>query len=91
MFREIQKLARSFEATTWAIEDQNGKILTGKTKIAECWETYCQELYCNPLEKLSEVSMPDEKETDALQDEIRRAIEKLKNNKAPGANYTYND
>lgn len=85
MFKEIKRLTRSFKARTWAIEDEDGNILTDKNEIAERWKTYCQELYRDSSGKLSRVPIPEEKEPSILKDEIRRAIAKLKNNKAPGA------
>ena len=47
-------------------------------------KNYCQNLYEDPEGKLGRIPLPAEKEPPILKDEFRAAIQKLRNNKAPG-------
>lgn len=82
MFREIKKLTRSFKAWTWAIEDEKVQLFTDKEEVSNRWRQYCERLYHEP----QEVKLPNDVEPDILKDEVRKAIGKLENNKAPGHN-----
>lgn len=84
MFQEIKRITRTFKLRTYAIEDENAVILTEQSQIAERWKSYCQKLYEDPEGKLGRIPLPAEKEPSILKDEVRAAIRKLRNNKAPG-------
>ena len=85
MFRTIRRITRSFKAQTGVIEDENGEILTNREQIGDRWKRYCQCLYGDDDGKMEPIKLPEEREPPILREEIVKAIQKLRNGRAPGA------
>ena len=80
-----------------AIKDENGKTLMNKSDIVKRWTRYCSSLYqtnmdqdlkAQVIEESQEISSPNEKKEETkdyiLETEVRRTIQRLKNNKGTG-------
>ena len=60
-------------------------LLNDRNQIAERWKNYCQQPLRNLDGKPNKLPIPGEKEWDILKDDVRKAIIKLRKNKATGA------
>ena len=87
LFRGVKDLTRKTKAKLATIKDENGKVLTEENEIKDRWKRYCEKLYASQEETSvdqADFSYDDEEEPDILLSEVKNAIRKLKNNKAPG-------
>ena len=82
VFRIIKGMTKQFQAKTVAIKDIDNKLQTEPEKVCQRWKEYCEELY-DDINDETEIDV-QEKEPPPLKEEIRRAILKLGNGKAPG-------
>ena len=97
-YQLIKEVNGKWKSKQRAIRNKQGKLVQEEEEIRERWTEYCSELY-NTTEdeksskemmeikkKLEEISPASEdRRQPTLQDEVHRAIQKLKNNKSPGS------
>lgn len=77
----MKKLTKSFKTHTMIIKDSIGKKLIEPEEISQRWKEYCEKLYDNAEDNI-EINI-QENEPPPLKDEIRGAISKMSNRKAP--------
>ena len=75
------------------VKDSLGRVLMNTDEIVQRWTEYCSELYQVQLNKdvreqvikeLGTITPPREDEDmDILEEEVRKAVQRLKNNKKP--------
>ena len=85
LFRGVKDLTSTSIVKLAVVKDENGKVLTEGPEIKERWKNYCKGLYAS--QEAIGVEIPiqcNEEEPDILLSEVKNAIQKLKNNKAPG-------
>ena len=82
VFHKVKNLTKPFQPRTVAIKDNTGKKITKPEKVCHRWKDYCEELYSE-----TELKVPidvQEREPPPLKEEIRRAMLKAAQRKAPG-------
>src|SRR3984885_13144471 len=97
MHKMIRNINSRWMPKLMAIKNETGKVLMNTEDIIQRWTDYCSELYKGQLDEnivreviaeLKEITPPTEDmentENDILEDEVRGAIQRLKNNKSPG-------
>ena len=94
VYKLIKNLNRKWQPRLASIKDENGTVLMEKKDIVERWTRYCSDLYTEQLDQnitmqvvkeLQAISPLNEDHDDTiLEGEVRRAIQRLKNNKSPG-------
>lgn len=69
------------------IKNKDGQLLYGKTEVKNRWHEYCTELFSDPVQRTQpDITIDDEnREPEVLMSEIHRAIKRLKDGKAAGA------
>ena len=89
--RQFFKTAKQFDKKKAPrninVRNKRGKLLTNKESIKGRWKEFVEELYTNSDKSphpTIEV-LPDSKEPNILLEEVQQAINKLGNNKSPGA------
>src|SRR6218665_4052132 len=94
MYKLIRNVNRKWKPKLTAIKNEEGRTLMNKEDIVQRWTTYCSELYKEQLDEntaeevvaeLKDITpMGEEREEEILEEEVIRAINRLKNNKSPG-------
>jgi len=82
VFQTVRKLTKPFQPRTVAIKDNSGKKLVEPEKVSCRWKEYCEELYDSKEEDIQIHLL--EREPRPLKEEIRHAMLKIANRKAPG-------
>ena len=82
VFQTVKKLIKPFQPRTVAIRDSIGKKLTDPEKVCQRWKEYCEELYDGKEEDIT--IYVHEREVPPLKEEIKRALLKSAQWKAPG-------
>ncbi|XP_075979935.1 uncharacterized protein LOC142979060 [Anticarsia gemmatalis] len=86
-YQEVRTFKKGYQPRTQVMEDNNGNLTTSSEEIKTLWRNYFQTLLnCPPLESPLSRTIPDNlEEMEPLTfTEVREAIMRLKNNKAPG-------
>ena len=89
----MKKLTRGHTTKATIIEDKNGNTLTdkSKSKVADRWREYCEELYNYKGDVDGSIpnrlanEQDQEEDPPITLDEVRDAVRKLKKGKSPGA------
>ncbi|XP_039309130.1 craniofacial development protein 2-like [Solenopsis invicta] len=84
VFHKIKLITRKFKPRTWTIYDENGTSITDIGDIMEVWRRYCERLYREEEDAVTDCLEKYEQEPHSLLEETERAIRKLANNKATG-------
>lgn len=78
-------LSRSFKPRHLPIKDENGLILSTKSKVIKRWLQYCEKLIASyNTGMLNQRETWDDSEPPLLQSKIEMTIKRLCNHKAPG-------
>ena len=83
VYQHVKALTKEFKPSLSVIKDQDGNIHTEKEDIRVIWREYCKKMY-NTQTSDNEETVIFETEPEPLMEEVKRAIEKLKNGKSPG-------
>jgi len=93
-YKMIKNINRTWQPKTTAIKDVNGKVLMNTEEIVQRWTEYCSGLYQTQLDQdtarqvikeLTEIAPPrEDRDNDILEEEIRKAVKRMKNNRSPG-------
>src|SRR6218665_186598 len=91
MYKLIRNINRKWKPKLTSIKNEEGRTLMNKEDIKQRWTTYCSELYKEQLdENTAEVVIAElppvgeGREEEILEEEVIRAINRLKNNKSSG-------
>lgn len=88
MFKEIKNMTGKFQPRLGVIKDKNGKTLTDAEDIAKRWKEYCENMYARDGDNNDPPDMgnedQDEDDLEPLRDEVKWAINSLKDGKSPG-------
>ncbi|KAJ4448910.1 hypothetical protein ANN_00302 [Periplaneta americana] len=89
-YREVNNIRRPFNCKNTLVKDEQGQIISEDKEICERWRRYFDGILnvSNPQENVSseehqECELHDNQNPPTIE-EIRIALNKLKNNKAPG-------
>ncbi|CAF3729507.1 unnamed protein product [Rotaria socialis] len=87
LLKKIDEIKRTFHAKNGTIKDKQGRDLMEKEDIKKRWREYTEELYKKDTQSIDETDGSTiELEPGMLESEIKRALECIANNKAPGIN-----
>lgn len=93
-YQEVKKLRKGYQARTNMIKNKRGDTLTNEKEVKERWKEYFNELLNrsepeNPLNTDSNIlhdNLTDmEPEPEPTEEEVKKAIGSVRNNKAPGS------
>ena len=91
VFDAVKRLVGKKGSTSGiGVKDENGNLILDRSAIKKRWETYCRNLFSKDVQDKDDDDdatddVPEnELEPEVLLDEIRKAIHKLKNDKAVG-------
>lgn len=94
VYKLIKNINKKWQPRLTAIKDDNGTVLMEKSQILQRWTKYCSALYeeqldhdtaAETIKELEAISPPVvTSEDDIMEEEVRKAIKRLKNNKSPG-------
>lgn len=90
----IRNINRKWQPRAAMVKDSLGRVLMNTDEIVQRWTEYCSELYQVQLNKdvreqvikeLGTITPPrEDADMDILEEEVRKAVQRLKNNKSPG-------
>ncbi|CAG9134902.1 unnamed protein product [Plutella xylostella] len=86
-YKEVSSCKKGYQPTAQFLEDDDGNLISDRDTIMTCWRDYFQQLLnCQPLEEQVPRSMEHNSEIvePPTFEEVREAIMRLKNHKAPG-------
>ena len=85
LFKTIKQITGKFTPRFSGLSNKEGKQLIEKEEITNRWKEYTEELYTDPNGLQEKVGIMEfEKEPNILESEVRKAIQQINNNKAPG-------
>src|SRR6218665_2380638 len=94
VYKTIRNVNRKWQPKAAMVKDSLARVLMNTDEIVQRWTEYCSELYQVQLNKdvreqvikeLGTITPPREDEDmDILEEEVRKAVQRLKNNKSPG-------
>uniref|UniRef100_A0A8D8WVA9 Craniofacial development protein 2 n=1 Tax=Cacopsylla melanoneura TaxID=428564 RepID=A0A8D8WVA9_9HEMI len=89
-YAAVNRMKKGFQPTVNACRDANGEMLTNDETVLERWAQHFEELL-NEDERITTVRIEEEQITEEddmenmpTRSEIQKAIQKMKNNRAPG-------
>ncbi|CAG9130045.1 unnamed protein product [Plutella xylostella] len=86
-YKAVSSCKKGYQPTAQFLEDDDGNLISDRDTIMTCWRDYFQQLLnCQPLEEQVPRSMEHNSEIvePPTFEEVREAIMRLKNHKAPG-------
>lgn len=88
LFKKVKLIIRKFKAKTLVVEDKNGNQICERGRVLDRWREYCEELCKENTKSTNTKQMSpreDEIEPGILKAEVKRAVQYLIANKAPGS------
>ena len=85
LYQSIKNLTKKFHPTVDTIKDEDGIIICDRDQVQYRWKNYCSNLYKKNKDLAStQVHFQSRREPPPLLDEIKEAINDLKQGKSPG-------